>query len=142
MRPVTVMGKEEKAMCNLAVATKNKAVGTFGKVKGMAAQAFNGMLCLATMAMCSVNAFAGGFTINTQYTVGNVSNLNPESLILGLAFWLCRLVGISMLIFGIYGYVTARKDGEAESMNGAIGKLVSGAVLLMMPTVLQAVGII
>ena len=141
MRPVTVMGKEEKAMCNLTVATKNKAVGTFGKVKGMASQAFNGMLCLATMAMCSVNAFAS-FTINTGYQVKDVSGLNPEALILGLAFWLCRLVGISMLIFGIYGYVTARKDGEAESMNGAIGKLVSGAVLLMMPTVLQAIGII
>ena len=136
MRPVTVMGKEEKAMYNSTVATKNKAVGTFGKVKGMASQAFNGMLCLATMAMCSVNAFAG-FSINTGYQIKDVQNLNPEQLILGLAFWLCRLVGISMLIFGIYGYVTARKDGEAESMNGAIGKLVSGAVLLMMPTVLQ-----
>ena len=90
MRPVTVMGKEEKAMYNSTVATKNKAVGTFGKVKGMASQAFNGMLCLATMAMCSVNAFAG-FSINTGYQIKDVQNLNPEQLILGLAFWLCRL---------------------------------------------------
>ena len=63
-------------------------------------------------------------------------------IIVGLALWICQLVGIGMLIWGIYGYVTARKDGEAESMNGAIGKLVSGCVLIGMKGILNALHIV
>ena len=44
--------------------------------------------------------------------------------------------------WGIYGYVTARKDGEAEAMNGALGKLISGAVLIGMKGVLKMLGIV
>lgn len=63
-------------------------------------------------------------------------------VIVGLALWVCQLVGIGMLIWGIYGYVTARKDGEAESMNGAISKLVSGCVLIGMKGILQMLDIV
>lgn len=90
--------------------------------------------------MNSINAFA--VTIKHDYTVKDMTNVNPEGLILGLAFWICRIIGVAMLVWGIYGYVTARKDGEAESMNGAIGKLISGVVLIAMPNVLKGLDII
>lgn len=64
------------------------------------------------------------------------------SMVIGLAIWICRITGVGMLIWGIYGYVTARKDGEAEAMNGALGKLISGAVLIGMQGILKALGIV
>lgn len=63
-------------------------------------------------------------------------------VVVGLALWICQIVGVCMLIWGIYGYVTARKDGEPEAMNGALGKLVSGAVLIGMKGILQMMGIV
>ena len=71
-----------------------------------------------------------------------IGDTNPEQLIIGLALWISRLIGTGMLIWGIYGYVTARKDGEAESMNGALGKLISGLVLICMPSVLKGLHIL
>lgn len=72
----------------------------------------------------------------------NFSDMNAVmSMVIGLAIWICRITGVGMLIWGIYGYVTARKDGEAEAMNGALGKLISGAVLIGMQGILHALGI-
>ena len=72
-----------------------------------------------------------------------VSDMNATmSIVIGLAIWICRITGVGMLIWGIYGYVTARKDGEAEAMNGALGKLISGAVLIGMQGILHALGIV
>ena len=91
----------------------------------------------------AISSYASGLTIDHNYKIApGAASLDPEGLIIGLAVWICRLVGIAMLIWGIYGYVTARKDGEAESMNGAIGKLISGIVLVAMPTILRALNII
>ena len=88
-------------------------------------------------------AFADGVSIDTsKHLSSSIGNTNPESLIIGLALWISRLIGTGMLIWGIYGYVTARKDGEAESMNGALGKLISGLVLICMPSVLTGLGIL
>ena len=88
-------------------------------------------------------AFADGVSIDTsKHLSSNIGDTNPESLIIGLALWISRLIGTGMLIWGIYGYVTARKDGEAESMNGALGKLISGLVLICMPSVLTGLGIL
>jgi len=90
---------------------------------------------------CGMNALA--VNIKHDYQVSTtIGDVNPEGLIIGLAVWIARLIGIGMLIWGIYGYVTARKDGEAESMNGALGKLISGLVLVCMPSVLKGLGII
>lgn len=123
------------------IETNTKSAGITGKLKTKAANLAVAASTLITYAMCSVNAFA--VNIKHDYTVKEPgTDFNPEGLILGLAFWIARLVGIGMLVWGIYGYVTARKDGEAESMNGAIGKLISGVVLIAMPSVLTALGII
>lgn len=123
------------------IAIKTKPAGIIGKVKSKAANLTVMASTLIAYAMCSVNAFA--VTIKHDYKVKDPgTDFNPEGMILGLAFWIARLVGIGMLVWGIYGYVTARKDGEAESMNGAIGKLISGVVLIAMPSVMTGLGII
>lgn len=99
--------------------------------------------CAFVSAATAMSSYASGLTIDHNYKIApGAASLDPEGLIIGLAVWICRLVGIAMLIWGIYGYVTARKDGEAESMNGAIGKLISGIVLVAMPTILRALNII
>lgn len=123
------------------ISTNTKLAGIISKAKTKTVHLAVAASILTTYAMCSVNTFA--VNIKHDYEVKDPgTDFNPEGLILGLAFWIARLVGIGMLVWGIYGYVTARKDGEAESMNGAIGKLISGVVLIAMPSVLTALGII
>lgn len=123
------------------IVTNTKSADIVSKIKSKTAHLTTVASALMTYAICSVNAYA--VNIKHDYKVKDPgTNFNPEGLILGLAFWIARLVGIGMLVWGIYGYVTARKDGEAESMNGAIGKLISGVVLIAMPSVLTALGII
>ncbi len=90
--------------------------------------------------------FATGFdipTVNSQNLSTKFSDPNQiMGIVVGLALWICQMVGVGMFIWGIYGYVTARKDGEAEAMNGALGKLISGAVLIGMKGVLKMLGIV
>ena len=90
--------------------------------------------------------FATGFdipTVNSSNLSQNFSDPNKiMGIVVGLALWICQMVGVGMFIWGIYGYVTARKDGEAEAMNGALGKLISGAVLIGMKGVLKMLGIV
>ena len=96
-----------------------------------------------TNAMCRLYAYASSIDIDTSYKINSdISNINPEGMVIGLGIWVARLIGIGMLIWGIYGYFTARKDGEAESMNGALGKLSSGIALIFMPNILRGLKVI
>lgn len=123
------------------IVTNTNPADIISKTKAKTVRLATAASALMTYAMCGVNAFA--VNIKHDYKVKDLgTDFNVEGLILGLAFWISRLVGIGMLVWGIYGYVTARKDGEAESMNGALGKLISGIVLIGMPSVLTALGII
>lgn len=128
-------------MYNNRVSVSHKE-GICAKAKKNAKHMMNAAAVLGTYAICQMNAFAMAGLNPDQYQIKDTSDFNPEGIILSLAFWACRLMGISMLIWGIYGYLTARKDGEAESMNGAIGKLVSGGALIAMPFLLKQLGII
>ncbi len=47
-----------------------------------------------------------------------------------------------VLMWGIYGMVTAKKDGDADSINQAMMKCIFGAVFLCMPGILKALKII
>lgn len=88
-----------------------------------------------------MNAFA--FSINTKYTIkSSVAEINPESLILGISFWICRLMGVGMIVWGIVGYITARKNSESDAMNTAQNTAIGGFALVCMPSILQAIGII
>ena len=104
----------------------------------------NCMAAFVAFASCMfwrLNAFA--LNIDTNYTVKTgVANVNPEGLVLGVSFWICRLIGIGMFIWGLYGYITARRGGESEAMNGAMNTLIGGLALVWMPSILKAVGII
>lgn len=82
-------------------------------------------------------------TVNVQNMSSKFSDVNQVAgVVIGLGLWVCQMVGIGMIIWGVYGYVTARKDGEAEAMNGALSKLIGGAVLLGMKGVLSVIGIL
>lgn len=104
----------------------------------------NCMAAFVAFVSCMIwrlNAFA--LNIDTNYTVKtSVANVNPEGLVLGVSFWICRLIGIGMFIWGLYGYITARRGGDSEAMNGAMNTLIGGLALVCMPSILKAVGII
>lgn len=120
---------------------KEKPFHSLTKGMDMAKKAVRIAAVCVTYGLCRLHAFAMS-GLDKTYTIADTTNFNPESMILNLAFWISRLVGIGMLVWGIYGYVTARKDGEAESMNGALGKLISGCVLIAMPSVMKGLGIL
>lgn len=91
--------------------------------------------------------FAAGNFVDVEVDIDNIARKfdDPNAvteLVVGIALWICQMVGLGMLVWGIYGYVTARKDGEAEAMNGALGKLISGCVLIGMKGILKAMGIL
>lgn len=112
------------------------------------AKAAHGITALATATVMAIRYpyvfFAFEIpTVNSQNLSQKFSDPNQiMGMVVGLALWICQMVGVGMLIWGIYGYVTARKDGEAEAMNGALGKLISGAVLIGMKGVLKMLGIV
>lgn len=67
---------------------------------------------------------------------------NISGFLLGTIFWILRIAGVLVFMWGIYGLVTGKKDGEADSMNQAMVKVVFGCVFLTMPYILKALGVI
>lgn len=89
------------------------------------------------------NAYA--FTVKPDITVDEFNNYtgdNVAGMLLGITFWICRLFGVLVLMWGIYSIITAKKDGDADSINIAIIKMIFGAILFAMPNILRALGII
>lgn len=68
--------------------------------------------------------------------------LQFQSMVLNIIFWFLRVTGVVVLMWGIYGMVTAKKDGDADSINQAMLKLIFGTVFLCMPGILNALKII
>ena len=63
-------------------------------------------------------------------------------LILGTVFWIMRLVGILVVMSGIYKLLVARKDGEAEEINVAMMKIIMGLCFICFPWILTALHIV
>lgn len=70
-------------------------------------------------------------------TIGNVTGW-----IVGFILWVLRIAGFLGVIWGIYGYVVSKKDGEADGMNIGILKFGIGLVLMCLPAVLIKLGVI
>lgn len=99
------------------------------------------MFCLA--AVCQVNTYA--MTVKPDITVDEFNNYtgdNVAGMLLGITFWICRVFGVVIIMWGIYSIITAKKDGDADTINISIVKLIFGAVLLGMPSILKGLGII
>ena len=144
-----ILRKGKKAMSK-GMSLSMPAIGRKEKGEAVASKVGRNVAVAASMVSFAIRYpyafFASGFDIPTV----NSSTLSQKfgdpnaimGMVVGLALWICQMVGVGMLIWGIYGYVTARKDGEAEAMNGALGKLISGAVLIGMKGVLTLLGIV
>lgn len=94
-------------------------------------------------AMFQLDAYA--FTVKPDVTVDEFNSYtgdNVAGMLLGITFWICRLFGVLVLMWGIYSVITAKKDGDADSINIAIIKMIFGALLFAMPNILRALGII
>lgn len=120
----------------------------FGTAKAKTMQAQNAIAKLITVFTAALSAMfwqlnAFALSINTSYTVkSSIANVNPEGLVLGISFWICRLIGIGMFVWGLYSYITARRGGDSEAMNSAMNTLIGGIALVCMPSILTALGII
>lgn len=90
-------------------------------------------LCVYAMTI-SPNVKASDFD---AYTI-----LQFQSMVLAVIFWLLRVTGVVVLMWGIYGMITAKKDGDADSINQAMIKCIFGTVFLSMPGILKALNII
>lgn len=64
------------------------------------------------------------------------------SLILGTVFWILRIVGVIVLMDGIYKFCVARKDGEADDINRAIVRCTIAAIFIALPSILQALNLV
>lgn len=90
-----------------------------------------------------INAYA--FTVKPDVTVDEFNDYtgdNVMGMLLGITFWICRLFGVLVLMWGIYSIIVAKKDGDADSINIAIIKMIFGALLFAMPNILRALEII
>lgn len=94
-------------------------------------------------AQLQISAYA--FTVKPDVTVDEFNNYtgdNVVGMLLGITFWICRLFGALVLMWGIYSVIVSKKDGDADSINIAIIKIIFGALLFAMPNIFQALGII
>lgn len=62
--------------------------------------------------------------------------------IIGFTLWVLRVAGVVCIIWGVYGFVVSRKDGDADGINMGILKFGIGLVLTCMPSILKAAQII
>lgn len=97
-------------------------------------------------AQAAYAAFSMGFmeaqAALTNYTVTEDASKNPTAAFFGVAFEFLKYAGGGLFLMGIVSLVTARQDGDASQMMTHIGKLVGGAVLIGLPTILSTVGVI
>ena len=83
----------------------------------------------------NANAVARDFD---NYTISDL-----QGLMLGTTFWLLRMVGIVAVIWGVYSFISAKKQGgDSRSYAIAVTKLTLGLVLIVLPAVLKAANII
>jgi len=96
------------------------------------------------MIISTINAFAD-LKITPDISVDDFNNLTGDkiaSTVLWIVFFLLRLVGAVVLIWGIYGMITAKKDGDADQINVAMAKLIFGACFLGLPWLLSQISVI
>ena len=72
-----------------------------------------------------------------SYTLGGMSGV-----ILGTMFWLLRIIGGLLIMYGIYRSFTAKKDGDANEINKGQLSLIFGLLFLAMPQILRGLKII
>lgn len=85
------------------------------------------------------------FTISPDVTVDSFNQYtgnNVAGMLLGVTFWILRIFGAILVMWGIYGYITSKKDGEASQISTALVKIVFGAVFIGMPMILRNLEII
>lgn len=108
---------------------------------------FSRMLSIGTVLCLTAVSQIGSYamTVKPDITVDEFNNYtgdNVVGMLLGITFWICRLFGVVIIMWGIYSIVTAKKDGDADSINISIIKLMFGVVLVGMPSIMRALGII
>lgn len=95
--------------------------------------------CIRTR-LCTYAVTIGPNVMASDFDTYSIAQF--QSLVLNIIFWFLRVTGVVVLMWGIYGMVTAKKDGDADSINQAMMKCVFGAVFLCMPGILKALKII
>lgn len=106
-----------------------------GVLEKRAAWAFSGAAIAAQMA--NVLAFA-----QTTYSIGSAAQQDPTSMILNIVFYVMRIIGIILIVYGIVALVNANQEQDAQRQSASIGKVVGGGIMVGLPTVLKTFKII
>ena len=72
----------------------------------------------------------------------SMSLTEVPSMIINTVFWVLRIVGVVVLIGGIYRLTTARSNGDADEINAAMIKCTVGGLFLCMPAIMKALNLV
>ena len=98
---------------------------------------------LAATALTPLTAYA--FVLRPDANPSDFDALtltDAPGYIMGIAFWVVRIIGLILIIAGIYSYAMAKKDGDADEITVGLVKTCIGALFLSLPYILKALGII
>ena len=101
------------------------------------------MLSLALAAKGAITTLASDLPSSVDdERFKNMNAKGVPGMILGTVFWIMRLVGVLVVMSGIYKLLVARKDGEAEEINMAMMKIILGLCFIGFPWILTALHIV
>ena len=114
-------------------------INTKQRINRMKSILFGMALCIPQQ-MCVY-----GFPISPNVTAADFDDktlAGAAGIILGTVFWILRLLGAILAIYGIYATIVAKKDGDANEMNKGQMKFLFGILFLAMPQLLRGLKII
>ena len=114
-----------------------------GSLQKMKHPATKMVITLALIALTPLTAYASILRSDAKPSDFDALTLtDAPGYIMGIAFWVVRIIGILLIIAGIYSYAMAKKDGDADEITVGLVKTCIGALFLSLPYILKALGII
>lgn len=97
----------------------------------------------AVFLKASIPAYALKITADAKASDFDDYSLSEmQGVMLGTVFWILRLLGVLALIWGLYGFIIGRRNGDPRQYSGAWAKIALAFCLIMLPVILKAVDII
>ncbi len=113
-------------------------------MNGLGTKAKNGIRSLAIMGTALMyNLAAKATQIDTNYSVNQNADADKAlGGLIGLVIFAFRIGGIVDMIIGFATFAKTMKDNNGDKRGQAIAELVSGFIILMIPTFLKTIGVL
>ena len=111
-------------------------------MNGLGTKAKNGIRSLAIMGTALMYNLAAT-QIDTNYSVNQNADADKAlGGLIGLVIFAFRIGGIVDMIIGFATFAKTMKDNNGDKRGQAIAELVSGFIILMIPTFLKTIGVL